>query len=242
MKYMLLFLLILAEYSFSIEFNGTKDSVNVGINYSSRDTSKYFIKNNSYDSIALDSAYVIFDVLDNSNLEYYIENNKIEIYWMEYTNKSDFGWYLTEIDKMQYKLIKKNFYPNDAIPIKISPKDSCDLTLLQIGIYLVSAHYPVYPNYLHGRLCLYFNNNKTFTINIYSDDFRNLIKIKTINKFKIKPNNHEEIFKLNGKIASKDYKNVNNIYIVKSIKRNRLANKALNLDCELLRNDMSSEE
>ena len=242
MRYNFLLLIICTAYSFSSEVIVSKDSVNVGKNYSSTIADRLFVINLTKDSIALDSAYVILDIIDTSGMgNYMIKNSQIEIYWMEYKNKSDFGWYLNEISKNKYKLYKNYFYPNDAIPVMCPPEDSCDLTRLQIGIYLESAHYPVYPNYLHGTILLYFNNNQTASINIYSDDLRtSIIKIK--NNVIINRNEFTEgYFSLNGKKITNINHNSNKLFIVKSIK-NRLTNKALNLDCELLRNDRGSEE
>ena len=125
------------------------------------------IKNTIDDSIFLDSAYLIFEVLDSTGF-----TGNIEAHWME-DKYGDFGWVLNEIEKNKYKLSKNYFSPNEtAVPLRFFSKDSCVLLDLQIGQNLVSSRIPNYPKYVKGLFQLHFSNNQVLDIELYSDDLR----------------------------------------------------------------------
>lgn len=193
----------------------SKDGLKIYTNQASSFADKVFIKNNSTDTIGLDSAHVLLAELDSSGMgKYFYQEKRFEAHWTENANRADFGWYLNEIEHDTYKLVKKYFYPNNAIPLRCSPGDSCDLDRLEIGIYLVSAHYPVYPKYLSGDLQLFFSNKQAITIKLYSDDLRTSIISRHARTHKNHLLIHDQYFSLHGKSFDNAHANAPTICIV----------------------------
>jgi len=236
MKTSLIFVITFAAYVFPMDISLSKDSLKVCNKVSSSFSDYLIIKNNSGDSIALDSAYLLFDDFDTTEMTNYLApDGKLETYWMELLNESDFGWYLNEIQKNTFKLTKDYFYPNNAVPFRCAPNDSCDLHEFSIGIYLVSAHYPIYPKYLKGSLLLYFTNQETITIKLYSDDLRTKVIPEIRVKKRIDNNYNVEYVSLNGKKIMNKNNNAKCMYIFYSKENKWVADKALNLNRKPLR-------
>jgi hypothetical protein len=218
MKSFLFFILALATYVFSIDITISKDSIKVYNDLFSSRSDGIIIKNNSEDTISLDSAYLIFDVFDTSGMSMYLTNNrKLEAFWLE-SNNGDFSWYLNEIGTNKYKLIKNFFGPgNKPIPVFCPPKDSCFFNDFRIGIFLIGSERPVFPKYVKGNLHLFFTNNENIQINFYSDNFSNLIVSKICRTRELKTNHIHGYFSLNGKQIKHINKKHNKIYPIKLI-------------------------
>ena len=207
MRMLIVLVFVIVNSAFSNDLSLSKDSLKVYNNSFDSFRDQIIIKNNSNDSIFLDSAYLLFDVFDTTGM-----HSKIKTHWIEYMY-GDFGWDLIEIGKNKYKLEKDYFSPNDtAIPLRFFPKDSCVLLDFQIGNYLVSALMPIYPKYISGFLQLYFSNNQIVEIKLYSDDLR----ANTISNITVRRNNHIELnheyYLLNGRKilnANKNTKRIN---------------------------------
>jgi len=152
---------------YSNDLNFSKDSLKVHNNPLDTFKDQIIIKNTSDNSIILDSAFIIFDVFDSTDMF-----DNIEAHWME-DMYGDFGWFLNEVGNNKYKLAKDYFSPNDtAIPLRFNPKGSCVLLYLRIGLNLVSSQIPIYPKYMKGSLQLYFSNKQFMEIKLYSEDLR----------------------------------------------------------------------
>lgn len=236
MRAAIMFAIIFAAHVFPGNIGLSKDSLRVCNNASSSSGDYIIIRNNSGDSIALDSVYLLFDDFDTSGMTKYLPSDgKLETHWMEYSNESDFGWHLTEIGKNKYKLIKDYFYPNNAIPLRCAPNDSGDLQNFEIGIYLVSAHYPIYPKYLKGSLLLYFNNKETIEIKLYSYDLRTKAIAEISVQKRTEIGHNFQYVLLNGKKLMNTSKNAKNLHVLQSKENKRLTVKALNLNGKVLR-------
>lgn len=221
MRKILLTVVILSVYGFSENIILSKDSLKAS-------NDSLFIINNSEKSIALDSAYIIFSHFDTTGMHDYLSSGgKLEIYWMEHSNEADFKWDLQTIEENRYKLIKNYFYPNNATPIQCAPYDSCCLNKFEIGIYLLSAHYPIYPKFLKGTLMLYFNNNEMLEIRLYSNVLGTYIHINNKEINQDKNNYNFEYISLQGKRVMAKNRKAKNVII---LQKNGITKKELNFN------------
>lgn len=232
MHAILLGIVCTATFSFSNTITLSKDSLKVYANTMSSFRDQITIKNSSEDTIALDSAYLLFDTFDTTGMSSSLPpNDTFECFWIDQINERDFSWYLHEIDANTFKLTKKYFSPDSAKQLRCSPNDSCDLFDFQIGIFLVSAHYPIYPKYVKGSLLLFFTNNETVTIKLYSDDLRTNVVAKSNIVKQNKSDYTEYSVMLQGQKIQRTRAIAKNITIsIQSDGTTRFVKKELNLD------------
>ena len=231
MRETIIFIFMFTTFIFSGSISISKDSLKVCNNLSSSPGDYLIIANHSEDSIALDSAYIIIDSMDTTGMtDQLMPEGKLEAFWREPSNKSDFGWHLDEIETNTCKLTKDYFYPNDALPLRCAPDDSCDMHDFMIGIYLVSAHYPIYPNYLKGSLLLYFNNQETLTVKLYSDDLRTDVISERRAMNRINSNCSVGYVSLNGKRIKNTMKQAKNMHLFYSKENKGLAGKTITIE------------
>ena len=177
MKAFLTLLLFIGIAAGAGDITASKDSLRVYNN----DFSSFFdmltIRDTGGNPVALDSVIILLDEFDTAGMGNYSAGAAgFEVHWIDTIQKGDFSWSMNETATNRFRLVKKFFSPNDtAIPLRMAPGDSCGLSRFRIGYYLVSAHYPLYPRYLHGTLQLYFDNGQILELQLKSEDLRTVV-------------------------------------------------------------------
>ena len=131
------------------------------------------IYNNTSDSTWIDSALMLFEVIDTTGLSYFLENNKLQTVWREFHIGSEHHlvtWNMTGIGENRYTLHDENegLLPSNAC--RIGPGESASINQLQIGFCFVCNSMPRYPQYVKGVLRLYFHAGEQLNIHLYSVD------------------------------------------------------------------------
>jgi hypothetical protein len=147
--------------------SSSRDSVLLHNSLPGSASDSFTLTNNTAGAVYLDSACAIFEDFDSSG----IWPGGLQMHWVENHSTREFLWKMEKTGSA-YTLKKDFFYPAGAVPLSISPGQSCDILRLEIGIYLVSNHYPIYPPYFRGTLRLFFNTGISIDILLRTADLR----------------------------------------------------------------------
>jgi hypothetical protein len=186
-----------------------------------RKSDSLVLTNNASLTIFLDSAYVLVDQLDTSELTAPLGLFNFETYWVEYTlefiHRGDFLWSMETIDKSKFKLVKKDYNPANAQPISLMPEEKLRMNDLTIGVNPFGEYRPVYPKYLRGKLRLFFSNAQIVDIILYTNDLRTPIISNSKNVRKIPVRAQKCSFLVNGKyirnLGDRNRNKVHNIVV-----------------------------
>jgi|GEM_PF-4554062 hypothetical protein len=142
----------------------SQDSVEICNSLGSCAADTLVLTNNTSGAAALDSAYVLVEQFDTSGMGMHFVQYGFDACWFEANFTKDFLWRSERVGSDTFKLSKQYFYPRDAVPLSMGPGESCTMVRLQIGLYLVSAHYPVLPKHFRGTLRLHFSNGQIVSV------------------------------------------------------------------------------
>jgi hypothetical protein len=148
--------------------SSSTDSIRLHNSIAGQPSDSFTLTNNTGGAVSLDSAIVIIREFDSSG----IWAGGMQLCWGENGSTRQFLWNMEKNGSI-YKLKKNYVYPSTAVPLVMGPGEKCSVGRFEIGMYLASSHYPIYPAYFSGILRLYFNSGTIVEIVVQTDDLRN---------------------------------------------------------------------
>lgn len=135
--------------------------------------------NYGIDSVVLDSLVIQVEEFDTTGLQ---PGKTLEAGWIEFMFTDSLGTSCqvpVMIREDSSFLIEWETGGTAAGPLsRFGPGDSVSFGHFQIGQCLVCSELPTYPKYVRGNLYLYFDNGDAVELQLYSDDWREPIKVR----------------------------------------------------------------
>lgn len=125
--------------------------------------------------VKLDSLHIQFSVLDTTGISTFLINSKMAMAVAERRLSDSATMAFREFPLLKTSELSFRADIASGVPPLLDlqlTSDSISLSRLQFGFCFMCSSYPRYPKYMRGKLILFFSNQETVTINIYSNDLR----------------------------------------------------------------------